>query len=123
MKTTKTPSNTVGRIDIGLKTVPLNYKAATRTFCQCFLTAALKKYSWNVTKCAKELRISRRTLQLRMRQLGIQQESAELSSTRVESGHDADRNKSPFKDNKSDSDITSGRILNAHEAEEGVDVN
>ncbi|MCB1060983.1 MAG: hypothetical protein KDB65_12180 [Calditrichaeota bacterium] len=30
-------------------------------------------YSWNVTKCAKALGISRRTLQLRMRQFGIQE--------------------------------------------------
>ena len=71
MKTTSPTPKPGRKIVIDLKSVPINYKAATRLFCQRYLTAALQMYSWNVTKCAKALGISRRTLQLRMRQLDI----------------------------------------------------
>ena len=73
MKTTSPTPKPGRKIVIDLKTVPVNYKAATRLFCQRYLTAALRMYSWNVTKCAKALGISRRTLQLRMRQFDISQ--------------------------------------------------
>jgi len=71
MKTTSPTPKPGRKIVIDLKSVPINYKAVTRLFCQRYLTAALQMHSWNVTKCAKALGISRRTLQLRMRQLGI----------------------------------------------------
>ena len=71
MKTTSPTPKPGRKIVIDLKTVPVNYKAATRLFCQRFLSTALQMSSWNVTKCAKALGISRRTLQLKMRQLGI----------------------------------------------------
>lgn len=71
MKTTHSTPKPGRKIVIDLKSVPVNYKAATRLFCQRYLTAALQMYSWNVTICAKALGISRRTLQLRMRQFGI----------------------------------------------------
>ena len=81
MKTTSPTPKPGRKIVIDLKSVPINYKAATRLFCQRYLTAALQMYSWNVTKCAKALGISRRTLQLRMRQFDISQHGLEQSES------------------------------------------
>lgn len=71
MKTTSLTPKLGRRIAIDIKSVPINYKAATKLFCQRYLSAALQMHSWNVTKCANALGISRRTLQLRMRQFDI----------------------------------------------------
>ena len=120
MKTTSPTPKPGRKIVIDLKSVPVNYKAATRLFCQRYLTAALRMYSWNVTKCAKALGISRRTLQLRMRQFDISQygldqsECSELvenfgkgqNSAKVETTQDVHELRKPLARSGENSEIT-----------------
>lgn len=56
---------------MNLKMIPVAYKTAIRAFCRNFLSEVLILHNGNITRAAKELGISRRSLQMKLKELGI----------------------------------------------------
>ncbi len=48
-----------------------SYEEARREFDRCYITEVLENNSWNVTKTAQDLGMSRRWLQIKMKELGL----------------------------------------------------
>ncbi|NUO19474.1 hypothetical protein HUU59_08515 [bacterium] len=51
--------------------LPINLRAASRAFCLRFITEALRVHKGNISQTAIALGISRRSLQLKMKQYGL----------------------------------------------------
>jgi len=58
-------------IRIDIESFPLNFRAARKLFCFHYLSEALALHDGNISRTAKALGISRRNLQIKLRQLGL----------------------------------------------------